>query len=144
MMAIARISRHHRSEKIHRHIFENAPKRCLASSKQQATNPDFSAFRIRMFLNKPGNHPGYKQNNPDLPFRIHTNSDITLAIARISLLFHNRIFRTDPDLASGQIWISRWCYPDFVRISHPDFPDHFTSGFSGQIRISHPEKFGYP
>ena len=55
--------------------------------------------------------------------------------------------------------------PGFLRISHPDFPNksgfrirtnsdipeviarispHFTSGFSGQIQISHPDKFGLP
>ena len=40
-----------------------------------------------MFLNNPGHHIGYVRKHPDSPFRIRTNSDITVAIARISLLF---------------------------------------------------------
>ena len=71
----------------------------------------------------------------------------------------------NPDFASGQFRISPMRLPGFLRFSQPDFPDksgfrtrtssdiraaialtflHQASGFSGQIRISHPDKFGYP
>ena len=104
-MAIARISRHQTSGKIRRHIFENAPKPCLAASKQQAAskqaNPDFSPFRIRIFSEisvviarisphltsgffdkSAQSHPFH---HPDkFQIRIRINFDITVTIARIS------------------------------------------------------------
>ena len=118
-----------------------------------------------MFLKHPCNHLGFKRSNSDPPFRIRTNSDVPLAIARISSLlttgFSGPIQISHPDKF---VYLCGNCR-DCVRISHPDFPDqsgfrirtnsnildvialissHFTSEFSGQIRISYPDKFGYP
>ena len=128
----------------------------------------FENIRIRHFASgqiriSPWRLPGCLCfSQPDFPdqsgFRIRTNSDITVAIARMSVFFTTRF--------SGPIRISHpdksgypgGDCPDFVRISqcHPDFPDKsgfrirtnldiikvfarifpdFTSEFSGQIRI---------
>ena len=50
-MAIARISRHHTSEKVRSHVFENVPKRCLAAtSKQIRISPLFASGLFRISL----------------------------------------------------------------------------------------------
>ena len=84
--------------------------------------------------------PGFLRiSHPDFPdkslFRIRTNFDIPVAIARISSHFTSGF--------PGQIRIS---HPDKFRYPCGDCPDFFAFHIriSGQIRISHPNKFRYP